>query len=387
MDPAISCRRSDFTLPPDEHYLNCAYMSPLPKEVERAGLEGLRRKRWPAAIGPDDFFEDLHSCRSAFAELIGASEPSRVSVIPSVSYGVATVAQNVRLSGDQRIVVAGQQFPSNYYAWRRLASESGASLVEVPLPEPGQGSMTAAMLDAVDDSTALVAIGTVHWTDGRKFDLPSISARVRKVGAMLVIDGTQSVGAVPFDIEEVRPDALICAGYKWLLAPYGIAVAWYGPALDGGRPLEETWLSRPDSEDFARLVDYRAGYRKGSARYDMGEASSFVLLPSLLAAIRLILRWRVASIAEYLDALTDRIAGQAAELGYLVAEKSHRAPHMIGVRLPTGGDAARLRQLLEQARVHVSLRGSAVRVSPHLYNDQGDIDALLEVLRSARKHF
>lgn len=384
MTSDLTCRRADFTLPQGEHYLNCAYMSPLPRAVEQAGLAGLRSKRWPARITADDFFRDVNQLRASFGGLIGAEESGRVSVMPSVSYGLATVAANVPLKPGGKVVVADQQFPSNIYAWRRLTRERGGSVEQVPLPEQDSGSATEAMVQAIDRDTAIVAVGAVHWSDGRRFDLEKIADRTRSVGALLVVDGTQTVGAVPFDLAAVKPDALICAGYKWLLGPYGIAVAWYGPALDDGRPLEETWLSRPDSEDFARLADYRDNYRPGAARYDMGEASNFILVPMLLAATRLIAEWGVDRISRYVTKLTSRIALEASELGYLVAPERERVPHILGLRIPGAGDIGSLRLRLERSKVHVSVRGNAIRVSPHVYNDQGDVDALLDALKSAR---
>ena len=219
MANALSCQREAFSLPDGEHYLNCAYMSPLPRAVEAAGIDGVQRKRLPTRIRPDDFFSESDQVRARFAQLIGASDPQRIAIMPAVSYGIATVAQNVSLRAGQNIVLVEEQFPSNVYAWHRLADASGAEIRVVSAPEtvPRGAQWNERLLDAIDDTTGLVAVAPVHWADGTRFDLEAIGERARAVGAVFVVDGTQSVGALPFDVQSVRPDALVCATYKWLV--------------------------------------------------------------------------------------------------------------------------------------------------------------------------
>ena len=135
-------------------------------------------------------------------------------------------------------MLTARQFPGNVHTWRRLARERGAELrVTDARPGPGCGERwSARILEAIDADTAVVTMGAVHWTDGTVFDIDAIAARTREVGAYLVIDGTQSVGAMDFDVARIRPDALICSGYKWLMGPYSIGLAYFGPRLPGRRP-------------------------------------------------------------------------------------------------------------------------------------------------------
>lgn len=378
----LDCQREAFQLPPDVHYLNGAYMSPLLRRVEEAGIEGMRSKRDPSNIAAADFFEELPRVRALFADLIKANDANRVAIVPSASYGLATVARNIALQPGQTVLVSAGQMPSNVYCWRRVADEAGAEVRVIEPPSPGEGSFTEALETAIDDRTAVVALGTVHWTDGRGIDAELLADRARAVGAHLVLDGTQSIGVMPFDVERVRPTAVVSASYKWLLGPYSIGVAWYGPALDGGVPLEETWMSRPGSEDFARLADYRDDYREGATRYDVGETANFILLPMLRAALEQLNEWKVEAIADYCRRLTDQIADEATRLGYGVPDADERAPHIIGLRLdPAQGEA--LRSALERRHIQVAIRGEAVRVSTYLYNDDRDIAALTDALEEA----
>lgn len=382
----IECQKSLFTLPDGLHYLNGAYMSPTPKAVQEVGVDAVRRKGDPSGILPDDFFRDGERVRRLFAQLVHASDPARIAIVPSASYGLAAAARNTTVARGQRIVVLHEQFPSNVYTWHRLCRDAGADLHTVTPPKTDgnrANAWTDRVLEAVDRSTAIVALPQLHWADGARLDLETIGDRARQVGAALIVDGTQSVGALPFDIERIRPDALVCAGYKWLMGPYSIGVAYFGERYDAGVPLEENWISRLGSEDFRGLVNYQERYQPGAMRYDVGERSNFILVPMLARALELVLDWTPEAIQAYCEALTRPLFDELPGLGYRVGDAAEHAAHLLGIRLPEGLDVAELQRQLQDHQVSVSARGSAIRVSPHLYNDASDIAALLEVLRDA----
>lgn len=383
----MECQKHEFSLPADVHYLNCAYMGPLPVAAQEAGILGIRRKAVPTTITPADFFEDSDAARALFARIIGAADPERVAIMPAVSYGIATAARNVPCGPGQRIIVAAEQFPSNVYAWRRLAATGGGTVQTVPVPAAGARprgeAWTQAIIDAIDERAAVVALPQVHWTDGTRFDLERIGARARDVAAAFIIDGTQSIGALPFDVGRVGADAVICAAYKWLLGPYSLAFGWFGPRFDDGQPLEETWIGREQSHDFQRLVEYRDSYQPGACRYDVGERSNFVLLPMAIAAMDLVHRWGADRIQHYCDALFSPVIEEAFALGFRVEPRPWRAAHLFGLRVPHGGDLDRLGVALRERNIYASLRGSALRVAPHVYNDEADAAALTDALRSA----
>jgi selenocysteine lyase/cysteine desulfurase len=382
----LTCKKELFSLPEGLHYLNCAYMGPLSKRVEEAGVEGVRRKRDPTSITPADFFTGADRVRALFARLVNAPDPRRIALIPAASYGLAVVARNTPLRRGQNLVVAHEQFPSNLYPWLRVAREAGAEIRTVAPPEGSARrgeEWNARLLEAIDTETALVALGNVHWADGTRFDLEAVGVRAREVGAALVVDGTQSVGALPFDVERVRPDALVCAAYKWLLGPYSIGAAYLGPRYDGGVPLEENWINRAGSEDFAGLVRYREEYQPGALRYDVGERSSPILLPMFAEALEQLLEWDPARIQAYCRALTADLVCEAREMGFGVEEEGWRGAHLLGLRVPEGRDVREVQAALARRRVTVSVRGRSLRISPNVYNDAEDVAALLGALREA----
>jgi selenocysteine lyase/cysteine desulfurase len=385
-DTGLTCQRDRFSLPTGEHYLNCAYMAPTSRRVAEAGIEAVRNGATPARLGAADFFRGCDTIRARFAELIGLDEPARVAVIPSVSYGMATIARNTTLARGQNVVTLEGQFPSNVHAWRSPCDSSEAELRVVRAPMEGRGRTAAwneAILEAIDRDTALVAMGSVHWTDGTPFDLARIGERAREVGAAFVIDGTQSVGATPFVLARIRPDALVCAGYKWLTGPYSIGVAFFGDRYGSGTPLEETWMSREGSDEFAGLVQQPREYRPGAARYDVGEAANFILVPMLITALEQVLGWGVDGIAAYVRGLRDELlsSSRLQAIGIDAAEPG--SGHLFGLRLPAEQDPERVRARLSASGVHVSVRGRVVRVSPHVYNDGRDLEALLRGFEAA----
>jgi selenocysteine lyase/cysteine desulfurase len=379
----LTCQREAFSLPEELHYLNCAYMGPLPRVTEEAGIRAIRSKRVPSQIAPGDFFETSDRLRTLFAGVLGVADAQRVAILPGVSYGVAVAARNLPMQAGQNVVMTHEQFPGNVHAWTRKAREAGGRTRFVEPPDGARrgAAWNGRILEAIDGDTAIVALPQVHWTDGTRFDLVEIGRRCREVGAALVVDATQSVGAHPFDTGAIRPDAVLCAAYKWLLGPYSVALGYYSERFDDGVPLEETWIGRHGSEDFQHLVDYQEAYQPGALRYDVAERSNFALLPMAVASLELVAGWGPEGIQAYCADLTRELIAEAAGLGFLVEEPEWRGSHLFGLRMPQGIDLVGLRDALARRQVSVSLRGSALRLSPNVYNDASDVEALLAGLR------
>ena len=375
----IPCQRHRFAIPPDVAYLNCAYMSPLPRAVVEAGNAGLARKAAPWTIAAADFFDDGERLRELFAGLIGA-QAGDVALTPSASYGIAVAAANLPLERGQNVIVLDEQFPSNMYAWRQRTRDCNAELRV--LRRAANGSWTEAVLDHIDARTAYAALPNCHWTDGSLIDLAPVSRALRAVGAGLVLDLSQSLGALPIDVGEIDPDFLVCPTYKWLLGPYGFALLYAAPRHHEGRPIEHNWNSREGAEDFAGLVLYRDGYRPGARRYDVGECSNFALVPAVLAGLERVHGWGVPEIQATLSARTELIASRAAEeLGLRAVPAARRAGHYLGLRFADGVPDGLLAGLAER-NVFVSVRGDSMRVTPHVYNDDADVDRLFDALEA-----
>jgi selenocysteine lyase/cysteine desulfurase len=377
--PHLPCQRDLFDIPRDVAYFDCAKMSPLLRAAGEAGRRGLERKAHPWDIKAGHFFDEAERVRALFARLIGAGADD-VAIIPSVSYGMASALRNVPVAAGQAIVVLGDDFPSGVYAAKALAKAAEARVVTVP--KPASGDWSAALLEAVDGGTALVVTPHVHWIHGTVIDIEAVARRCRSVGAVLVLDTTQSTGALPLDLAPVDPDYLVAASYKWLLGPYSLGFLYVAPRHQQGRPLEEGWITRKGSDDFRSLVGYSEALEPNARRFDMGERSNFALLPVAGAAIEQLIAWGIANIAETLGAVTSGLAERLEAQG--IAAESGRAPHFLSVRF-AGGLPAGIEARLAAADVHVSLRGETMRITPHLYNDEEDGERLVAQLSQAAR--
>jgi selenocysteine lyase/cysteine desulfurase len=376
--PAIPPQRHLFDVPDDVAYFNCAYNTPQLLESQRRLVAGVAGKAHPWERTAASFFEDADAVRRLSARLFGG-DADGYAVVPAASYGVSTAARAVepQLQPGDRILVMAEEFPSNVLPWRRTAQESGATLVTVNTP--ADGNWSAAILDRMDASTAVVAVSTCHWTNGAMIDLRPLSAACRAIDAVLVVDATQTLGAVPFSAADIAPDFLVAAGYKWLLCPYGFSLLYVSERWRTARPLEESWLAREGAEDFTALVRYSDDYMPGSRRFDVGEKCTPTILPGAIAALEQLERWHVANIAATLATTNTRIAACLERLGYGLPDAAIRGEHMFGARLPAG-QRGNVIEALKRQRIHVSQRGNALRFAPHLHINDHDVDRLIHAL-------
>jgi selenocysteine lyase/cysteine desulfurase len=374
----LSDQRAMFEVDDEVSYFNTANLSPLLRNVREAGEEALDRRSRPWTISAADWFSDVEQLRSACARLIRA-DTDEVALVPATSYGLSVVARNLHAGSGDRVLVLDEEFPSNYYTWQRFTQRTGADLVVITRV-PGQ-TWTDAILDAVDERVAITSIPNVHWTNGARVDLQRVAPALREAGSAFVIDASQSLGALSLDVGSLLPDAVVAVGYKWLLGPFSLGYLYLHPRFHNGEPLEENWLLRAGSEDFSRLVDYQGDYLPGSRRFDVGQRTNFQLTPMALVAIQQLLDWTVSSVTETLQIRTNEIATEAEGFGLRTTPTDERAPHILGVEIPPEA-ADRVATALSKANVVASMRGSSLRISPHLHNNDEDVSRLIDAIGS-----
>ena len=374
-----------FNLPEEITYLNIASQSPSFKAVEQAGIEGVLEKSHPYKITGDSYFEPVKEVKKLFAKLIEVKDYNRIANIPSASYGLATAANNITLKKNDEILLIDEQFPSNYYVWEKLAKKFDAKIKIVLMPESkikrGK-SWNEAILESISDKTAVVTLGNIHWANGTLFNLKSIRKKTTKHTALLIVDGSQSVGALPFSVKEIKPDALICAGYKWLFGPYGCGYAYFGEYFDNGIPIEENWSNRMNSENMGDLANYEPQYKPLANRYSTGEHASFIYIKMQIAALKQVLIWTPKAIQEYCKEVTSEAVNTLTENGCFVEDGDFRTHHLFGVALPEKLDIAKLKTQLIEAQIFISFRGNYIRLSCHLYNTKEDFKKLTNCILS-----
>jgi selenocysteine lyase/cysteine desulfurase len=383
----LTCQKPLFNLDENAHYISCATMSPNLISVEQAGFEGIMRKSKPHLITQETFFETTEPVKKLFAQLINCPDSERIALIPSTSYGMAIVARNLgfkpNLKAGQEILMVHEEFPSDVYAWEGVCMEKGLVTKTILPPQTleNRGKIwNETLINSINANTCMVVISPTHWADGTRFNLEEIGRQCRLYGALFVVDGTQSTGALPIDIQVFKPDALINVGYKWLLGPYSSGVAYFGEYFDTGSPIERNWINRVGSENFRNLVNYQDHYRPKADRYNVGERSNFILNPMIVAAITQLLDWGVENVQNYCKNLLEKPLKMLQEKGFWVEDEEFRSNHLVGLRLPAGADTSKIQTEMKKRNVILSYRGEAIRISPNVYNDQNDIDVMVDGL-------
>jgi len=376
--------RAAFDIPRDVCYLNACYMTPQPRAVLEATIRGAELRAQPWRVAPPDFFREVEALRAAFARQVGCP-PDNIAIVPSAGYGVSCAANNLPLTEGGLILALDEQFPSNYYAWRREALAANAEFCVVK-KEAGQ-SWSEALLEAIRNQGDNIKVATLeghHWASAEFVDLDAVIPALRDVGAKVVLDLTQSIGAYPIDIAQLAPDFMVAAGYKWQFCPYGVGFLYVEDQYFDGAPIEEAWMDRDGAEDFSRLADFTDSYQPGARRFDMSEKSSFSNIAGALAALQTLEEWGITTISETLSVTNGRIAAILSDYGFETMATDARAPHFQGARLPVSATDPRiLAERLVANNVYASVRGDYLRVAPHLYTDDIDLARFDEVLGSA----
>ena len=380
MKNKISCQRNLFNIPNDIVYLNTAYISPLSLKVENAINEGCNLETQPWRIDPEfHFFHQIKQTKLIFSNLFNVSYQN-VSLIPSASYGISTAANNIKLTKTKnKILILKDQFPSNVYPWMELCRrQEGAMQI---IDKSNTITLTEELIKKIDERVAVVAIPNIRWTDGYMIDLKKISVKCKKFNVKLVLDLTQSAGAMHIDLEEINPDFAIIANYKWMLGPYSTGFLYVSDNFIDGVPLEETWIGRKNSQDFSKLTDYNSSYNSDSIRFDMGQRANFSLLPGVKAALEQLQDWNIKKIENTLLSNNLIICKALSELGFDILEEKNRAPHFISARHPDFDGDAVLKKL-KKNKIFISERSGYLRITPHLWNNDEDFFKLITCLKS-----
>jgi len=389
----MTTKKEFFSIPDNIHYLNCATMSPLPKKVEEAGIKGLLRKSQPYEITQEHFFDTAIDVKKKFAKLINCIDYEQIAIMPSVSYGMATVVKNIHRKGiskhKTKIVLVGEEFPSDVYAWQELAAENpqlSIKTIHAPQELNNRGqNWNSELLEALQQETLLVCISPTHWADGTLFDLEKIKDKCVENDILFIIDATQHLGAYAFDIQKIKPDFLVAATYKWLLGPYGTTLAYFGKYFDDGFPLEQTWIGRKNSQDFKNLINYQSDYQEGAFRYNMGEFSNFINLPMIEKALDLLIEWQPAEIQNYAKNLGEPYFERLRNADYWIENEEFRAAHLFGIRLPENLKIETVQKALSEQKVFVSYRGNAMRLSVNVWNNEADMEIFTQILEKISK--
>jgi selenocysteine lyase/cysteine desulfurase len=368
----LASQRELFEVPRDICYLNAASYSPLPRRTQEAARAAVARKAMPWTIDAGFANEQHERARSAAARLINA-DPADVALIPSVSYGVATAAKVVTLARGARVIVLENDHSSPVLEWRSRAATQGFSVETVR--QPDDGDWTSAVLAIIDRPGAppvgLASISSVHWSDGGLIDVEAVRTALKRQGALLLVDATQSAGVLATDVTRLDADFVIFPTYKWLLGPYGRAFMYVAKRHQGGVPLEQTSFGRRDvrAENAVYFADLR--YVSDARRFDMGERDHFISMEMAAIGMEMMADWGAAAVVRRLAMLTERIAERVCSLPVCMPDRALRAPHILSLTFKQGLPRGLVEGLASEG-IYVAARLGRMRITPHVYNDEDD---------------
>jgi selenocysteine lyase/cysteine desulfurase len=376
----LASQRELFDVPRDVCYLNSASYSPLPLRTLEAGRAAVGRKGRPWTLDADFARRQHERARTAAARLINA-DPADIALIPSISYGVATAAKGLTIARGSRVIVLENDHSSPVLEWHHR-SEAQGFIVET-VRQPDDGDWTAAVLAVIERSGAppvsLASISSVHWSDGGLIDLEQVTAALRRHGALFLIDATQSAGVLAMDVKRLDPDFVLFPTYKWLVGPYGRAFLYVARRHQDRIPLEQTAAARRNvrAENDVYFTDL--SYVGDARRFDMGERDHFISLEMAAISMEMVAEWGAPAIAQRLATLTGGIEERVRSLGVTVLERRMRAPHILCLGFKDGMPKGLIEGLAEDG-VYVAARLGRLRISPHVFNDEVDIDRFVAAL-------
>jgi selenocysteine lyase/cysteine desulfurase len=376
----LASQRHLFEMPRDICYLSSASYSPLPLKTLEAGRAAVGRKGAPWTLDAGFANRQHERARAAAAALIHA-DPADVALIPSVSYGVATAAKLFAIARGARVIVLEDDHSSPVLEWRMRAEAEGFTVDTVRRPE--DGDWTSAVLTTIERPGAppvgLASISSVHWSDGGLIDVDAVAAVLKRQGAVFLIDATQGAGVLAMDVSRLDPDFVIFPTYKWLLGPYGRAFMYLAKRHQGGVPLEQTAAGRRNvrAENEVYFTDLR--YVADARRFDMGERDHFISMEMAAIGMEMMAEWGALAVAQRLALLTERIAEGVRVIGFSIADRRLRAPHILSLSFAQAMPQGLIEGLASEG-IYVTARLGRLRVAPHVFNDEADADRFVAAL-------
>jgi selenocysteine lyase/cysteine desulfurase len=361
-------------------YLNLAGNSPIPKGAIKRMQEAIEWKKFPQRIPDQAFFDVPNRVRSAIAQLIGG-KTEEVALTTGASTGMSAVAYGLKWQPGDEVITASSEFPLQYATWKPMEEREG---IKVTLVKPRAAFHTAEdFIAALTPRTRLVSISHVRFDNGAMVDAGKLAAACHGQGALLLLDVSQSCGAVPMDVTQFGADFLVCAGYKWLVGPFGTGFFWARHEhIADMRPGPFYWMAAEGVSNFADLATAPPRPADAAKRWDAAETANYYDLAALEGGLELVLRAGAETVAEHNHKLIEQLFARLPKDRCVPAsplDRAHRGPYgCFQARTPE--KTKELYEKLRAENVITSLREGKIRVSPYLYNNERDIDRLVSVI-------
>ena len=360
-------------------YFDHAAVAPIPKvafeQINKWAIEAVEEGDavWPS-------WNRLHeNCRKSAANLIN-SEVSEIALVPNTTFGINLVADGLDWNEGDNVVLPENEFPSNLYPWMSLQAR-GVEVRQVPLD--GHKVCVNRLADAIDARTRVVSVSWVGYASGYRVDAKEVSEMVHEKGSLFFLDAIQGLGVFPLDVKDANIDFLAADGHKWLLGPEGAGIFYLKyEHLDRLRPMNIGWNSVAQGNDYTNV---KLDVRKAASRYEGGTQNMAGFI-GLGASLDLLQQFGLSptdtTLGRHVVEVTDRMVQALSDAGVIV--HSERAPDISsGIVLfeVPGKEPAEIRKALLENKVITSCRGGHVRAAAHCYNNDSDIDRMVETIK------
>lgn len=357
-------------------FMNHAALAPMSGPAAEVVAEEARRVAATGDLHWPYRQEGVEAAREAAARLLGSDEPSRVAFVHNTSTALSMVAEGLSWQAGDNVVGAACEYPSNVYPWMNLERHG----VELRLAPEVEGRVPVdGIAERIDGRTRVVALSWVQYATGFRSDLAAIAELCRRHDVLFVVDAIQGLGALKLDAEAEGCDVVAAAGHKWMLGPEGIAVLWLGPrAVERIRPIHAGWRSMAHMFDWDR---FEIDWNEAALGHEAGTLNAFGIL-ALGASLDLLLEAGREAVEERVLALTGRLAEGLRSAGCTIyspwgeGERSGIVS-VIHPRHP----ADELTERLAEAGIRIAHRAGRLRIAPHFYNTEEEVDRVVSTLQ------
>jgi cysteine desulfurase / selenocysteine lyase len=358
-------------------YMNCAAVGPLSVPAAEAMIAHAVDQREYGALHWREWYAEYVRLREAAARLLGAT-PAEIAILKNTSEGLSFVAEGIRWRAGDNVVSSDLEFPSNSTPWRNL-DRRGVALRVV---RSRGGAFAPDDVEAlIDDRTRIVTISSVAFHNGFAADLDAIGEICARRGVLFCVDAIQSVGVLPTDVRRSKIDFLAADGHKWMCGPEGAAIFYVAKEkLEELDVIEHGWTNIARRGKF---IDCPGDLLPDSRRFEAGSRNTNGS-SGLRASLDLLLEAGIETVAEYVVALATRFADRLEEIGWRVGSPRPIRSGIVGA-IPPGVEPSLLRwhRLLEENGVVCAPREGMLRFSPHLFNEDAEVDKVIELLARA----
>jgi selenocysteine lyase/cysteine desulfurase len=361
--------RSEFPSLANRTYLNTASFGQLPARAVAAAQRHFAHREQTAAIDFLNWFEDLEPIRASIAGLIH-SQPDDIAFVPNAAYALSLAVSAVDWQPGDEILTLHDEFPNQLYAHAGARSAQG---VECDWDQ----------LEAhITERTKLFAVSTVNYTTGLRPNLSKVVSSLRRRGIVVYLDGTQSVGALQFDCTAIQPDFLAVDAYKWLISPNGAAFVYIHPEMRKRLPPNVIgWRSDKDWRNVKNLHHGTPRFGESAEKYEPGMLP-FACLYALQASLKLVEEIGIGNIEQRVLGLADQLRHELRQLGAAFHKcKGESLTSQIVTACLPGVDSGSLAGKLAEQGISISARRVYLRISPHFYNNEEDVDRLVFAIR------